>query len=152
MSRLPSAGLKLWTLLGLAALGLPRVVMHDLHLADPVTNAVLVFVPIAVWIGWVLWRRVPAPLYTLLLVGVIYGVLLAITHQILWTEAFAGGPPELGGNLAGRLSPALEELVMRLAAFGSGVATGAVLGAVTGAVAWMLARIVGGSRQDDAPR
>lgn len=35
----------------LAALGVPRVVAHDLGLVGPVGNALLVFTPVAVWLA-----------------------------------------------------------------------------------------------------
>ncbi len=132
--------------LGLALLGVPRVVAHDLALVGPVVNALLVFVPIAVWIGFVLVKRMPNPFLTLLAVGVVYGLLLALTHQLLWAEAFSGGPPSLGGNLAGVLPPAGEAVLLRAFAAGSSLVTGALTGVATGAVAWLLARIVPGLR------
>ncbi|MFI1459859.1 hypothetical protein [Nocardia carnea] len=142
MMHRPVIGMRPWTVVALAGLGVPRVVAHDLGLAGPVANSVLVFVPLALWVGWVLWRRVP-PLPALAIVGVVYGILLAITHQLLWLEAFDGNPPELGGNLAGRFSPAAEQVVLRLASVGSSIVTGALLGTVTGIAAWVLARIAG---------
>jgi hypothetical protein len=133
-------------LLGLALLGVPRVVAHDLRLVGPVVNALLVFVPIAVWIGFVLAARVPNPFLTLLAVGVLYGVLLGVTHQLLWADAFAGDPPSLGGNLAGAMPPAGEAVLLRVFAFGSSLFIGAFTGVATGAAAWLLARIVPGLR------
>jgi hypothetical protein len=130
--------------LGLALLGVPRVVAHDLDLVGPAVNAMLVSVPIAVWIGFVLVRRVPNPFLTLLAVGVGYGVLLGATHQLLWAEAFAGARPSLGGNLAGVLPPAGEALLLRVIAFGSSLFTGALTGVATGAAGWLLVRIVPG--------
>ncbi|WP_306359168.1 hypothetical protein [Nocardia sp. CC227C] len=127
--------------IALAALGVPRVIAHDLGPVPAAVNAVLVFAPIAVWIGYVLWRRVPNPFPALLAVGACYGLLLALTHQVLWGAAFADDPPRLGGNLEGRLSPGAEELVMRGFAMGSSVVTGVLLGAATGAVAWLLAKV-----------
>ncbi|WP_280414426.1 hypothetical protein [Nocardia carnea] len=142
MMRRPVIGMHPWTVVALASLGVPRVVAHDLGLAGPVANSVLVFVPLAIWVGWVLWRRVP-PMPGLVIVGVVYGILLAITHQLLWLEAFDGNPPELGGNLAGRFSPTAEQVILRLASVGSSIVTGALLGTVTGTAAWVLARIAG---------
>lgn len=141
-----SLGVSSWEIIGLAALGVPRVVAHDLDLVGPVGNALLVFVPLAIWLVVVLWRRVPNPFLTLLVVGVAYGVLLGITHQLLWTEAFPGGAPSLGGNLAGTLPPTAEALVLRIFAFGSSVFTGAFTGAATGAAGWLLAKVVPGPR------
>lgn len=128
--------------LGLAALGVPRAVAHDLDLVGPAVNSVLVFAPIVVWIAVVWWRRAPNPLLALLAVGLAYGVLLGATHQVLWTWAFEGSPPSLGGNLAGVLSPAVEAAVVRTFAFFGSVATGVAVGAVSGAAAWILTRTI----------
>lgn len=131
---------------GLAALGVPRVVAHDLELVGPVVNAVLVFAPIAVWAAVALWQRVPNPFRTLLAVGLVHGVLLAVTHQLLWAEAFGNDPPRLGGNLAGVLAPAAEGVLLRVFAVGSSLVTGLAVGAATGAVCWVLAKLVPGFR------
>ncbi|OLZ58183.1 hypothetical protein BS330_12665 [Amycolatopsis keratiniphila subsp. nogabecina] len=134
-------------IIGLAALGVPRVVAHDLGLVGPVGNALLVFVPLAIWLAIVLWRRVPNPFLTLLVVGLAYGVLLGLTHQVLWTEAFPGGPPSLSGNLVGTLPPSTEAVVLRIFAFGSSLLTGVLNGAASGAVGWLLAKMVSGLRR-----
>jgi hypothetical protein len=135
-------------IVGLALLGVPRVVAHDLGPVDRVTNALLVFVPVVVWLVVVVRRRVPNPLLTLLAVGLAYGVLLGVTHQVLWAWAL-DEPPRLGGALAGALAPGAEQLVLRAAAFASSVVTGLVVGAVVGAAGWLAARLVpdrGGTR------
>lgn len=142
MRKKDSLGMPWIAIIGLAALGVPRVVAHDLGPVGPAVNAVLVFLPVVVWLGVVLWRRVPNPFLTLLAVGGVYGVLLAVTHQLLWLAAYGGEPPRLGGNLAGALSPGAEEALMRTFAFGSSLLTGVVVGAVVGAVGWALARAV----------
>ncbi|SFB48560.1 hypothetical protein SAMN05216266_113161 [Amycolatopsis marina] len=139
-------GLSLLTLIGLAALAVPRVVAHDLDLVGPVVNSVLVFVPIAIWLAVVLWNRAQRPFVALLAVGIAYGVLVAVTHQVLWNESFQGEPPALGGNLAGVLAPGAEAVVLRVFAFFSSVLTGTAVGAVTGAVGWLLAKLVPGFR------
>lgn len=137
-----SLGISPLGIAALAALGVPRAVAHDLELVGPVINALLVFVPIAVWLAVVLWKRVPNQFLTLLAIGVVYGVLLAVTHQVFWGQSFAGSPPSLGGNLAGSLSPAVEGVVLRIFAFFSSVLTGAAVGAATGAVGWLVGRLV----------
>ncbi|XVV00897.1 hypothetical protein ACQPW3_26185 [Actinosynnema sp. CA-248983] len=137
-----STGVPPAAILGLAALGVPRVVAHDLSLVGPLVNGLLVFVPIAIWIGYVLWKRVPNPLVTLFAVGLVYGVLLGVTHQVLWAEAFPGGPPRLGGTIEGALPPTAEALLLRTFAFGSSILTGALMGVATGAAGWLAARMV----------
>lgn len=135
-------GLPWWGVLGLAALGLPRAVAHDLDLVGPAVNAVLVFGPVLVWIAVAVLGRLRRPFAALLAVGIVYGLLLAVAHQVLWMQGFAGDPPTLGGELAGVLPPAAESGVLRAAAFVSSVATGALVGAVSGAAAWLLSRLL----------
>lgn len=138
-------------LVGLAALAAPRAVLHDLGVVAEGTavNAVLVFVPPAVWIAAVVWRRPPRPFLTVLVVGVLYGVLLAAGHQLLWDAAFGGATPALGGALAGT-DPGVQEGLLRSAAMGSSLVTGTVVGAVAGGVAQVLHRLVG-AEADDPP-
>ncbi|MFG1945917.1 hypothetical protein [Nonomuraea sp. NPDC048826] len=148
MNKTSSLGMSPIAILGLAALGVPRVVAHDLGPVGPVVNAVLVFLPVVIWLGVVLWRRVPNPFLTLLAIGGAYGVLLAVAHQLFWGAAF-DDPPQLGGNLAGALSPGAEEALMRTFAFGSSLFTGVLVGVVTGLVGWLLARAVPAFRHRD---
>ncbi|WP_193103959.1 hypothetical protein [Brachybacterium sp. FME24] len=131
--------LPLLALVGLALLGVPRVVLHDLDILQEGTlpNALFVALPLLIWIAVVLWRRVPRPLLTLLAVGAIHGVLLALTHQLLWNVSLAGDVPQLGGNLAG-LDPTLESVIIRGFAAISSLVTGVVIGALTGLLAWAL--------------
>ncbi|GAA1772027.1 hypothetical protein [Streptomonospora arabica] len=131
-----------WGVLGLAALGLPRAVAHDLDLVGPGVNTVLVFAPMVVWVAVAVLGRLPRPVLALLAVGAVYGLLLGAAHQVLWTHSFAGQPPELGGSLAGVLPPAVESAVVRTAAFVSSVVTGVLVGAVSGAAAWLLSRLM----------
>lgn len=131
-----------YALPALALLAVPRVVLHDLHVIEEgaALNALLVFVPPLVWLAVVLRARAPNPFLTLLAVGAWYGVFLAIGHQLLWEASFGDDPPRLGGNLAGRLSPGAEELVLRAFATVSSVFTGVLVGAVTGLAGWGLSR------------
>lgn len=128
----------------LAALGVPRIVVHDLGVltSGPLYTA-LVLAPPLVWLAVVLARRVTAPFTTLLKVGLAYGLMLAVTHQILWAVSFGAGQPDLGGNLAGVLPEAVEAVVLRAVAVVSSVVTGLVVGVVTGLVAELAMRIAG---------
>lgn len=136
---------------GLALLAVPRAALHDLDLVHEGTlvNLLLVFVPLIVWIAVVLGARVGRPFTTLLAVGGVYGVLLAVTHQLLWTIGMDDAPLRLGGNLAG-LSPGIREAIFRVAGVFSSLGTGLVVGAVVGAVALgvsVVARRAGRGRQ-----
>ena len=128
-------------LLGLALLGVPRVILHDLDLLHEGTavNLALVAVPLLVWIAVALLCRITRPFTTLLMVGLLHGAMLVVTHQLLWSTSFDGSPPRLGGSLSD-LDPTLQTVILRLASVPSGLATGALLGAVTGAAAWLLSR------------
>ncbi len=129
-------------LIGLAALAAPRIVLHDLGIIQDgsVISGLLVFVPLACWVATVLWRRPTRPFLTVVVIGAIYGVFLAVGHQVLWTVTFDGPPPTLGG-----IAPA----VLRAAAVVSSLFTGTLIGVVTGAVALLLTRIVPVEPGDD---
>lgn len=125
-------GLPLLLMVGLALLGLPRVVLHDLHLIDegaPVTWF-LALAPVAVWIIVAVRVRSPRPFLTVLIIGLMFGVMLAVTHQLLWTSAFAGIPAVLEAGP-----------VMRLAAVPGSLMTGAAIGAIGGLLAMAVAAL-----------
>jgi hypothetical protein len=135
-------GLSLPVVVLLAAIAAIRVPLHDLGIIQEgsAAAALLVFVPLAVWVVVALQRQVPSPLLTLTVVGLAYGVMLAIIHQLFWGAAFGGDLPSLGGNLEGVLAPGVEAAVFRVSAFFSSLLTGTMVGAITGAVAWAIAR------------
>ena len=136
-------GLPFPVLVALALLAAPRVVLHDLGVIREGTlvNALFVFVPPLVWIAVVLGRRAPNPFGTLLTVGLLYGVFLMLGHQILWTTAWEGDPPTLGGNLS-ELPPVAHALITRGFAALSSVVTGTLVGAVCGLLAWAADRVL----------
>ena len=141
-------GLPVPVIILLAALAVPRVVTHDLDIfpEGSFVNSLLVFVPLVIWLAVVLWRRVPHPFLTLTVVGVAYGMMLAIGHQLLWEAQWDGEPPSLGGNLEGVLDPGLESVVVRIFAFFSSIITGTIVGAIVGLVAWVIERVRRGFR------
>ena len=136
-------GLPVLALVGLALLAAPRVVLHDLGLIQEGTalNALFVFVPPVVWIAVVVRRRVPNPFLTVLVIGAIYGVFLAVGHQLLWHVSFPDGTPRLGGNLGDVPAATGAAVVRSFAAVGS-VFTGVLVGAVSGLVAWGVSKVV----------
>ena len=129
-------GLSVPVIILLAALAALRVVPHDLGIVSEGSVAawLLVFVPLAIWLIVVLRRRVPNPFLTLVVIGVAYGVMLAVGHQLLWA-AWDGRSPRLGGNLEGVLGPGLQAAAFRTATFLSSIVTGTIVGAVVGFVA-----------------
>lgn len=141
-ARPPVVGLPILAVLGLALLAVPRVIFHDLHLVEEKTfvNLLLVFVPLLVWIAVVLWARVERPFTTLLTVGGVYGVFLAIAHQLLWNINLRGTSLDFSAGQAGFL----EEAVARAAVGASSLVTGLVVGTVAGLVALGLSRMTRG--------
>lgn len=123
-------------MLALAALAVPRAVLHDLGTtAGPLVQALLALGPPVVWVLVAVRGRVPSPVLTLVTVGALYGCALALTHNLMWDSAFAGADPALGGALAGELDQDTEEALLRAAASVSSVFTGMVLGLISGLVA-----------------
>jgi hypothetical protein len=136
-------GLSLRAIILLAVIAAIRVPLHDLGIIPEgsFANSLLVFAPLAIWLVVVLWRRVPNPFLALTAVGLTYGVMLAVVHQLLWVAAFDGSPPRLGGNLEGVLASGLEAVIFRTSAFFSSFVTGTVLGVIVGAIAWVIERV-----------
>lgn len=129
-------GLPVWALLALSLLAAPRVVLHDLGLAtDGPLVGLLAVGPAVVWVVAVVRARARWPLVALLVVGLGYGVVLAVGHHLFWDEVFDDLGPQLGGNLDDTLSPGAEEALMRTAMTLSSLLTGAAVGLVCGLVA-----------------
>jgi hypothetical protein len=130
-----------WTMIiGLAILGVPRVVLHDLRLADGLLiPGLLAVVPPLVWVVVLDRRRVRQPLWAGVSIGAVFGLMLATTHQLLWSDAFAGEPPRLEGNLR-TLEPGVAELVLRIGAFISSIVVGLAIGLACGVIVWALDR------------
>ncbi|RKS04750.1 hypothetical protein DFP74_0323 [Nocardiopsis sp. Huas11] len=135
-------GLSLPVIVGLALLAVPRVILHDLDVIQEGTlvNMLFVFVPPLVWVAVAVLRRVPNAFLTLLVVGIVYGVFLALGHQLLWNLSWGEDAPSLGGNLAD-LPPLAEAVVIRGFAVVSSLVTGTVVGALSGLVALALDRL-----------
>jgi hypothetical protein len=121
----------------LAIIMIPRVVLHDLRVIplDSVWYKIAAVGPLVAWLGFAVFGRTRRPFYNFLLVGLCFGLLLGVTHQLLWTASWGTNPPHLGGNLAGTMSPIVEELVLRAAAFVSSLGTGLIFGMAFGLIA-----------------
>lgn len=119
-------GLPLWIIVALGLLAAPRVVLHDLDVINEgsAVNAVFVFVPLVVWVAVAVWRA-SNPFLALLATGAVYGVCLAVGHNIFW-EA-----PDTD----------LPVWFLRVAMTVSSVFTGVAVGTVCGVVAWGLRRV-----------
>lgn len=121
----------------LAALTLPRVVVHDLGMIaiDSPAYTTLAVAPLLVWLVVAIFRRTKRPFVDFVVLGVAYGVFLGLTHQILWDASWGDNPPHIGGNLTGKFSPLAESVILRAFALGSSIITGVVFGAAFGLVA-----------------
>lgn len=134
-------GIGVFELLILSLLGVPRVILHDLSLIEEGTfvNALFVFVPVIIWVMYILFKNTRGPFLSMFILCCIYGVLLALTHQVLWTQSFPD-PVQLGGNLS-NIPEAVSGGIARSFAFLSSLATGVVLGLILGFVTWALDRL-----------
>lgn len=139
-----TVGLPWTTLFVLASLGVPRVVAHDLGLVDPhgVINRILVGFPVVVWLLYVVWKNVKRPFLAWFSIGLLYGIMLAVVHQLLWNFVFEA-PIQLGGNLS-HLSGTIGDLLARTFAFFSSVITGTMVGVVVGVVGTIVHYVVNG--------
>ncbi len=119
-------GLSVLSLIGLAALGLPRVILHDLHIIDEAHPAswILSLGPVAVWVAVAVVKKVPNPFLTVLTIGLIFAVMLTITHQLLWSSLFN--------------DPETADSIPRLAQLPGALFAGLLLGGVGGLVAWAI--------------
>lgn len=130
-------GMPVVTLIALAMLGVPRVVLHDLHIIDSAhpLSWILSVGPVAVWVAVAVALKVPRPFVTVLTIGLIFGVLLILTHQVLWSYLYAKNQdfPNDDGAVA---------VVSRLAVVPGGLFAGAALGALGGLIAWGLRAVL----------
>jgi hypothetical protein len=125
-------GLPVWAIVGLAALAVPRILLHDLGVdVGPLGAAVLAIGPSVVWVLVVLRARVASPVVTLLAVGAVYGVALGVVHNLMWDEVFGDDPPTLNGVV----DDDLAEIPLRIATFVSSLFTGIVVGLISGLAA-----------------
>lgn len=133
-------GLPWWAVIGLAALAVPRVVVHDVGATvGPLAMALLTLGPPLVWVAVCVVRRVPSPVLTLVAVGTCYGVALAVLHNLMWGRLLAD---RLEASLAGPGVLAGQELFVRAAMSVSSLFTGMVVGLLAGLLATVVRRVV----------
>ena len=119
----------------LAALAVPRVIIHDLHLADlnSAPYKALATVPYLIWFAVAVARKSSTPLKDFLVVGGVFGGLLALTHQLLWDSAIKTANIDMSITL----DPSVEQIILRTAAVMSSVLTGLIIGGFFGCIAWV---------------
>jgi len=136
-------GLPFPVIVFLAMLAVPRVFVHDLKLVpiDSFWYTVLAVGPLLIWLGVAIFVKMKRPAYDFLVLGIVFGILLAVTHQLTWNASWGATLPHIGGTFAGRLSPGMESLVLRSAAVISSLVTGVVFGALFALLAAVVSKL-----------
>lgn len=104
-------------LLGVVALGVPRTVLADLGIIAPESSwiyYVLALGPFVAWLAVALFRRSGSPVVDHLVAGTLYGLSLAIVHEVLWAAGASLGqhPTQAALALAERFDPPARDLVL----------------------------------------
>jgi len=135
-------GTSFLSILFLALLAVPRVVLHDLGWLTEGTfiNSLFVFIPVLIWIAAAVWCRNAHPFRMLLAAGIVFGVMLALVHQVFWAAAFPD-MPGLGGNLAGA-PDYISTIIIRSTAVVSSIVTGIMIGTLLGGVAFIIRKLI----------
>ncbi|WP_052747347.1 hypothetical protein [Salinicoccus sediminis] len=135
-------GISFWRIIFLALLAVPRVVLHDLGWLTEGTfiNSLFVFVPVLIWVAMAVWCEDAHPFRMLLAAGIVFGIMLALVHQIFWTVYFPD-VLKLGGNLAGA-PDYISIIVTRTAAVVSSLVTGTMMGVLLGGVAFIIRKLI----------
>jgi hypothetical protein len=131
-SKLP-LGLSWTAIIFLAALAIPKVVVQDFRLAEnqPYLNALLSLGPGIIWVVYLLRKKVPHTFNTMLAIGLAYGVMLGLVHQLAWNSIWGDSQIQALASIAPRFSSLISSIV-----------TGLVIGAVLGAAAIFLKFLV----------
>lgn len=135
-------GVSFLSIIFLALLAVPRVVLHDLGWLTEGTfiNSLFVFVPVLIWVAAAVWCEDAHPFRMLLAAGIVFGIMLALVHQVFWTVSFPD-VPKLGGNLAGA-PDYISIIVTRTAAVVSSLVTGTMMGVLLGGVAFIIRKLI----------
>lgn len=139
----PKSELTPFAMAGLAVLALVWVFLDHFRVIESgsTLSALVAFVPFALWVAVVLWRDVPRPFATLVRIGVIYGVMLAIAYQVLWDGVGSGYPPFIGTTVSEMAEPA-RDLVVRAFAIFTSLLSGVLVGVITGIAAWGIGKFL----------
>lgn len=137
----PLTDLPTWLMLSLVALGLPRTILADLGIVPPESGLlyyVLALAPFVAWLAVAILRTSGKPFRDFVILGLLYGLSLALVHQALWDAGPSLGhqPPQAAFDFADNFAPGLRELAVR--AYTVGIAL--MIGLGTGLVAALVAR------------
>jgi hypothetical protein len=121
----------------MAAIAIPRVVVENLQLLslESPLYKVLSISPFLVYLAVALLRKNKRPLYDYTVLGMLFGLFVATTHQITMEI------PKFKVKLNDFFSPVLEEIVIRFVIFIRMLATHFVIGIVFGIIASAVCRI-----------
>lgn len=121
-------------MLALAAIAVPLALLTQiLGERGPLTFWLLGLTPAVVWVAVARWRRITAPLMTLVVVGLGYGVILGILQNLTFNSVLADAGATYGGT-----APVAVMVAARVAATLASVLTDAVIGLITGLVTQFL--------------
>ncbi|HEU5121447.1 MAG TPA: hypothetical protein VFT59_01260 [Candidatus Saccharimonadales bacterium] len=127
-----------WLIVALVALMLPRTLLNELGVVAEATLAyyVLALTPFVIWLGVALLRKTKKPMMDFLILGLLFGILLAVIHQLFWAvgSAVSQHAPQFAIDFASQFDPAWRELITRsisvcislIIGLGSGIIFGAI--------------------------
>lgn len=151
----PLTGMPTWLMLALVSLALPRTILEDLDVVALESSwlyFVLALAPFAVWLAVAILRETKTPFMDYVVLGILYGISLALVHHLLWNAGASPGqqPPAAAVIFAADFDPSVRELALRAYTVGISMVIGIGTGIALGVVA-MVGRAVR-SRQRRTPR
>lgn len=133
----PLTDMPLWLMLVLLAIAQPRTILEDLNVVAPESSLlyyILALTPFVAWFAVALVRPSRQPFMDFVVLGILYGLSLALVHQALWDVGSSLGahPPAGAVSFASGVAPSLRELALRgytvVIAMMIGVGSGLVVG------------------------
>jgi hypothetical protein len=128
-----------WLVTVLVLLMLPRTLLNELGVVTEGTLPyyVLALTPFAIWLAVAVVRKNQKPMADFLMLGLLFGLLLAVVHQLLWNSgsAVTQHAPQIAIDIAANFDPGARELVTRLVSVGISLVIGLGSGLVIGAIA-----------------
>jgi len=140
--RFPLTDMPMWLVLVLTAVMLPRTILNDLGWLDEGTLAyrILALVPFGIWFVVALVRKTRKPWGDFLVLGVLFGLSLALAHQVLWDVSSSLGhrPPAAAVDFANNFGSSFHDLAVRaytvMISMGIGIGSGAAFAGIAAIV------------------
>jgi hypothetical protein len=128
-----------WLVATLVLLMLPRTLLNELGVVTEGTLPYyfLALTPFAIWLAVAVLRPTRKPMADFLMLGLLFGLLLAVVHQSMWNtgNAVTQQAPQIAIDIASNVDPGARELVTRLVSIGISLVIGLGSGMVIGAIA-----------------